>query len=123
MLLENGPHIVKIVPAKFPDNDGWASVGDGRERIYGTGNTAKELVQAVYAAENSRTIFLTTLPQGRFDYISNLTSGSGEAMKQLIKKKFGVVGRFAMVETNVLLLLVQNPNAIKLKPSTAADAS
>ncbi len=122
-ILENAPHIVKIVPSNFSNNDAWASVGNGRERIYGIGNTAKELVEAVYAAENSRTIFLTTLPQGRFDYISNLTSGSGEAMKQLIKRKFGVVGKFTMVETNVLLLLVQNPNAIKLKPSTAADAS
>ena len=122
-ILENAPHIVKIIPSKFSNNDAWASMGNGRERIYGVGNTAEELVKAVYAAESSRTIFLTTLPQGRFDFISNLTSGSGEAMKQLIKRKFGVVGKFTMVETNVLLLLVQNPNAIKLKPSTAADAS
>ena len=122
-ILENAPHIVKIIPSKFSNNDAWASMGNGRERIYGVGNTAEELVKAVYAAESSRTIFLTTLPQGRFDFISNLTSGSGEAMKQLIKRKFGAVGKFTMVETNVLLLLVQNPNAIKLKPSTAADAS
>jgi len=122
-ILENAPHIVKIIPSKFSNNDAWASMGNGRERIYGVGNTAEELVKAAYAAESSRTIFLTTLPQGRFDFISNLTSGSGEAMKQLIKRKFGVVGKFTMVETNVLLLLVQNPNAIKLKPSTAADAS
>jgi len=122
-VLENAPHIVRIIPAKSSSNDGWASAGNGRERIYGVGNTAEELVKAVYAADSSRTIFLATLPQGRFDYIANLTSGSGDAMKQLIKRKFGVAGKFSMVETNVLLLMLQNPNAIKLKPSTSADAS
>jgi uncharacterized protein (TIGR03435 family) len=121
MPLENGPHIVKIIPAKFPD-DGWASFGDGRERIYGTGHTAKELVQVVYASERSRTIFLTALPQGTFDFIANLTSGSSEAMKQLIKEKFGVTGRFAMVETNVLLLIIKNPTADGLKPSISGTS-
>ena len=94
----------------------------GRERIYGTGNTARELVQVVYASESSRTIFLTALPQGTFDFIANLTSGSSEAMKQLIKVKFGVTGRFAMVETNVLLLIVKNPTADGLKPSISGTS-
>lgn len=116
-VLETAPHIVKIIPAKSSNIDGWASIGDGRERIYGLGNTAEELVQVVYASKSSRTIFLTALPQGRFDFIANLTSGSSEAMKQLIKEKFGVTGTLAMVETNVLLLIVKNPTADGLKPS------
>jgi uncharacterized protein (TIGR03435 family) len=121
-VLETAPHIVKIISTKFSNNDGWASIGNGRERIYGTGHTAKELVQTVYESESTRTIFLTTLPQGKFDFIANLTSGSSEAIKQLIRRKFGVTGRFAMVETNALFLEVQNPNANGLKLDTTRDS-
>ncbi len=122
-ILNTGPHIVKIIPTKF-HRDGWASTGDGSERrIYGVGHTAKELVQAVYGSGSSRTIFLTTLPEGRFDYIANLTSSSGEAMKRLIKRKFGVAGNFQMLETNILLLKVEHSNATGLEPSTSENSS
>jgi len=122
LVLETGPHIVKIIPSKFPNAGGWASLGNGRERIYGVAHTAKELVQTVYGSESTRTIFLTTLPPGEFDFIANLTSGSSEAIKQLIRRKFGVTGRFAMVETNALLLEVQNPNANGLKLDATRDS-
>ena len=119
-ILDKAPRIVKIIPSRFPNYSGWASSGD---RILGIGDTADEVVLAAYGAGNTRTLFLTKSPRGKYDFIANLPSGSFEALKQEIQKRFGVAGRAETIETNVLFLKVKQPAAPGLKPTKTHDRS
>ena len=92
-----------------------------KRKIYGTAISLRTIVQAAYNSSDWRTIYLTALPQGQFDYIANLPSGSNEALRQEIKKQFGIVGRFTTIETNVLFLKVRSTNAPGLKSSPARN--
>jgi uncharacterized protein (TIGR03435 family) len=106
------PHIVKIIPTKFPNRGfSMSDTVSGNDRIYGMGNPLRTIVQAAYNGRDGRTIYLTALPPGQFDFIANLRSGSNESLRRKIKNQFGIVGRFATIETNVLLLQVRSPNA------------
>ena len=64
-------------------------------------------------------IFLpSNMPGCFYDYIANLPHGSQNALQELVKKKFGLVGKHEMREMDVLLLRVDHPNAPGLKPGT-----
>ncbi len=63
------------------------------------------------------------LPTDKYDFIATLKRGSGAAMQQKLKDKFELAGRFELVETNVLVLKIKYPDALKLKPSTAKVGS
>jgi hypothetical protein len=43
------------------------------------------------------------LPEGKFDYISNLAQGQKEALQKEIAKKFGLIGKQERREGDVLL--------------------
>jgi uncharacterized protein (TIGR03435 family) len=115
-LLDKAPHIVKIIPSKFPNNGGWVASG---ERMLGVGDMDDEIVILAYRGKATRTIFLTPLPEKKYDFIANLPSGSSEALQKEVKKQFGVVGRTEMIVTNVLCLKVRQPDAPGLKKTTA----
>ena len=117
--LPNAPHIVRIIPTKFPNRS--VTVFDRDRKIYGTAFGLRTIVQDAYGGRDTRTICLTALPQGRFDYIANLPSGSMEALRREIKNQFGIVGRFATIETNVLFLKVRSTNAPGLTSSPARN--
>ena len=69
------------------------------------------------APDNRHIIFSAPLPQGHYDFIANLPQGGSEALQLEIKKKFGLVGNWRMVETNVLLLKLTNPELHGFKPA------
>ncbi len=58
------------------------------------------------------------MPNGFYDYIANLPNGSQQALQELIRKKFGLVGKYEMRNMDVFLLEVEHPNAPGLKPGT-----
>jgi uncharacterized protein (TIGR03435 family) len=120
-ILETAPRIVKIIPSKFPNHSGWASIDDGR--ILGLGETAGDIVQAAYGSVRTRTILTTRLPEGKFDFIANLPSGSSEALQQAVEEQFDIIGRRVTVETNVLFLQIKSPNAPGLKRTTTRNGS
>lgn len=99
---------VRIVATKFPHFGGW---GEGDGKIMGLGAPINYVVQASWDYGSHRTVFSTDIPQGRYDFIASLRSGNREALRQQIKKQFGLVGRIETVETNVLLLKVKFTNA------------
>ena len=115
-ILDHAPHIVKIIPSKFPNNGGWVTSGD---RMLGTGDMDDEIVILAYRGKATRTIFLTPLPENKYDFIANLPSGSSEALQKEVKRQFGVVGRIETIVTNVLCLKVRQPDAPGLKKTTA----
>jgi len=121
-ILQTGPHIVRIIPSKFPNQGGWAGIGNGR--VLGLGDTVADLVGAAYGnPTGARTIYQTTLPRGKYDFIANLPWGSEAALRREIEKQFGLVGRLEIVETNVLFLQVKSSNAPGLKPTATRNSS
>lgn len=132
MVLFNGPHVVKIIPTRFPNHGGWTSIGDGRD--LGLDNSAYEIVRYAYGSTPVRTIFLTALPPKKYDFIANLQSdpvnvagaiwpASSFALQQEVKRQFGVVAQYETVETNVLILKIKIPNAPGLRPTRQPNSS
>jgi hypothetical protein len=74
-------------------------------------------VLASYAWRHSpaQLIFRTTIPEGRFDYISNLPSRQAEGLQAEIKRQFRLEVHPEKIETNVLVLTVRSRNAPGLK--------
>ncbi|MFZ0827661.1 MAG: TIGR03435 family protein [Verrucomicrobiia bacterium] len=120
-VLEQAPPQVTILPAKFlkSGGGGWAAQ-DGR--VLGISAGIVDMLQAAYATQ-ARMVFKTELPQDRYDFIANLPTGTAQALQTEIKRRFGLVGRFETIETNVLVLTVKYPNAQGLKPSRTVGRS
>jgi uncharacterized protein (TIGR03435 family) len=119
-ILDKAPRIVKIIPTKYSNNSGWAG---SNYRMLGINQSLEQIVQAVYRFGDPRTVCLTTLSKKKYDFISNVNSPSNDALKQEIKKQFGVVGRTETIETNVLFLRVKQANMPGLKKTTTHDDS
>jgi len=114
---------VRILPTKFPDGmgGGWRINEEGKDaRFIGIKTTFPIIIITAFQVQyEDRIIYPARLPKGEYDYIANLSHGSPKALQEEIKRKFGLVGKFVTVETNVLLLKVKNPNSPGLKHSTA----
>ena len=94
-------------------------VGNTNERLYvGICVSADEIVRAAYHPDSWRTIFSAEIPKGNYDFISDLPNGSPKILQEQVKEKFGLVGNWKMVETNVLALKLAKPNPQRLKPAS-----
>jgi uncharacterized protein (TIGR03435 family) len=118
--LNKMPHIVRIIPTKFPDEGGWVG---SNNRALGVNDTAREIVLAAYGGTETRTIFSAPLPEEKYDFISNMNSPGQETFKDQIKKQFSVAGRQETIETNVLFLRVKQANAPGLKKVKSARST
>ncbi len=107
-----------IVYMPMPDGT-WVETNYNRWQSLGLGDTLDGIVRNAYDdADSLHTVFLTKIPKKPlYDFISNLPHGTAQPLQELIKKKFGIVGNWKMVETNVLVLKFSNPDAQGLKPA------
>jgi uncharacterized protein (TIGR03435 family) len=109
---------VTIVPAlrsRAGNIDWW---GGRNGKWIGLGVNSTALVQAAYDASLGRLIFSVPPPEGKYDFISNLPKGQAEGLQQEIKKKFGLIGKRTLMETNVLVLELRNRNVPGLNPTS-----
>jgi uncharacterized protein (TIGR03435 family) len=113
-VLKDTPPQVKILSAKDPETPGSAVGVD--DQTLGISMDAKRLILRAYDVDELRAIFATKLPEGKYDYIANLEKGSGKALQQGIKKKFGIVGRFEPHLKDVLVLKIKNQSELKITP-------
>lgn len=105
-LLGNTPPQVRIVRSKFshwvqgtPFTQGDSTalldekvvVHTNQSMSIGLGVTADAIVKTAYGAEDRRTVFLTPLPKGRYDFIANLPYGALSVLKEEVKKELGLV--------------------------------
>jgi RNA polymerase sigma factor (sigma-70 family) len=120
--LEKAPPLLKVVPTKFPGGAGGVSVGffDDWKEI-GLGYSVNNILDDVFGSRGSRTVLLTALPKGKYDFIVTLPSKGREALKTELKRQFSITGRFEIMETNILLLSVKNSNSAGMKLSTSAN--
>ena len=113
-VLAQAPPQVTILPARFPmSENGWVAA-NGKGLAIGAG--INDMLEFAYTTD-ARMVFATELPRGRYDFIANLPQGSAQALQTEIQRKFGLVGRHEMIETNVFVLTVKYPNVQGLKRS------
>jgi uncharacterized protein (TIGR03435 family) len=118
-VLRRVPPQVGIVPAKYPSTTGGGStaISDdaGNMKFLGISDSLEDIVSTAYGQSSERTIFLDNVSSGKFDYIANLHSGNEKALRNEIEKKFRLIGKREMRDTDVLLLYIHNLNATGLK--------
>jgi hypothetical protein len=125
LLSAKAPPLLEILPTVAPNGGPGVTVGGTPDEVKRLqfGSTVREMVMSVYgfAFADDRTIIKTPLPTERYDYIDNLSHGAAQAFKDAIHEKFGIIGRIVAMETNVLLLQVENRDAPGLRPSKPGD--
>jgi uncharacterized protein (TIGR03435 family) len=126
-LLDRMPPLVQILPTKF---DGFNSVSDGigirnlRGKMAGLRQSISEIIIRAYGGSSPvRMVTETELPPDEYDFIVTVPGDPMKALQQEIKNQFGFVARHEMLETNVLLLRVKNPNAPGLRPASGKSSN
>ena len=123
-ILTTNPQQVLIKPAKPRDWGPGGGVGSSNDWMsVGLWQTAGSIVDEAYFADPLRTVFLTKAPDGKFDYIANLPHGSINALQEEIKRKFGLVGKKELWETDVLVLKLSKPEVQGFKPANSLKPS
>ena len=118
-VMERIPPQVEILPA-IPSRPG-ENYGDNNFGKMGLGVSVLDMLESAYEVSQGRILVATVLPKDNYDFIANLPHGAGPALQQEITKKFGLVGKRELIETNVLLLTLQNRKAPELKLSSAPE--
>jgi uncharacterized protein (TIGR03435 family) len=112
-IMKNTSPLVQIVPTKFPSPGPFG--GDGISFL-GVAVSLTNIISFAYTNSTAaRTVFEAEIPQGRYDFIANVPASSTEALKQEIKKVFGLAGRLEMRDVDVWALKVRQVNASGLK--------
>jgi uncharacterized protein (TIGR03435 family) len=108
---------VRILPS-LPSTSMHARVGRNGKFIL-MGQTVPNLLEGAYNVVSSRLIPNGPVPEGKYDVLCTYSStpASMKGMQEEIKKTLGLTGRPEMIETNVLILTAQSPNAGGLNPA------
>ncbi|HTR41933.1 MAG TPA: TIGR03435 family protein [Pseudomonadales bacterium] len=117
------PPRVEILPAlclRFR-----SSYGDNDHGRQGLGIRMIDMLESAndFKYSQARIIATTPLPGGTYDFIANFTDSSSQRLQAQINQQFGFTERYETIETNVYLLMVQNPNAPQLKRSRPTTVS
>jgi uncharacterized protein (TIGR03435 family) len=107
--LVNSPPQLRILPSKFSEY----SAASRSDKMLATGVTLKEVLAAAYGVASSHVIFSTKMPREKFDFIANLPADNEAALRTAVKRKFGLVGKPEIHETDALLLKVKNPTDLQ----------
>ena len=111
MVLDQAPPMVLIRPTHFPDSGGWVSSG---QKFLGKNATLETIIQIANGFSKVRTVYPPNLPAEKFDFIASVPDGR-RALRDEIKKQFGLSNRTETREVPVLSLKVKTGGAPKLK--------
>jgi uncharacterized protein (TIGR03435 family) len=105
--LRKAPPVLIIRRTRYSDN---ATISDGFGKIIGHNLPFDDLIYVAYSARPMRMILPANLnlPAGRFDLMLTLPQEQKKALRQELRKTFGLAGRHETIETNVLLLTVKD---------------
>jgi uncharacterized protein (TIGR03435 family) len=115
--------ILPSLPATLQSN--LQAAGMRNNKALALGQSVRNIIARAYGIPPARIIPDVPIPDGKYDFIANLTQGveaNQEGLRQEIKRKFGLIGRREQVETNVLVLTVQSGDAAGLRRSAGRPA-
>ncbi len=124
-VLNRQPPQVRILPSKCK-NGAYGNTRDtnGQIKLMGTGASAEDVIEAAYIFYRpTRTVYSTELPPGKYDYIACLPKGNAEALQQEARKKFGLIAKREIRDTDILLVKIRNQNAPNLIPNNGGSES
>jgi uncharacterized protein (TIGR03435 family) len=121
--LEAAPPAVSIRPTKSKPGAIEENVADSKNKMLSFATPVAGILGHAYNTRRTRIINPEMLPAGKYDYIVTVPDHQSEALQDAIKKKFNLVAKPEMHETNVLLLTVARPNAPGLKPTAGQTTS
>jgi len=97
--------------------------------VIGIAQPVKVIVQHAYQKYDLRTVIRTDMPSGRYDFIAKIANSPAIntnwtiAPQNEISRKFGIIGHYEMIETNVLILKVANSNITGFKAAKSLRQS
>ena len=97
---------------------GMAKAGN---KMLGRAVTLERLMSMAYDVEPSRVVFPTGKPAGLYDLLMTGPDGSSAQLQAEIKKRFGFTARVEARDTDVFLLVLKQPNAPGLRPSSGRN--
>jgi uncharacterized protein (TIGR03435 family) len=121
-IVDRLPPQVAIFPALRSRPVAVSSWGGDNGKFVGLGVGVNDIMQAAYGVSSGRLIYSSPVPIGRYDFIQNLKTNQQEALQQAVKKKFGLVGKRQLIETNVLVLTAPFRTASGLRPASGEDS-
>jgi len=108
------------VPSKYSKFGGWGyDRREGDKKVIGIGAPVREILRAAYGVPAARMVFLSPPLEARYDFIANLPVGSQQALQKEIERKFKLIGKKAIRQTDALILTIKNPGAVGLRPAAA----
>lgn len=115
--LKKAPPVLIVRPTHYPNagyGDGaWGAYDDKGFRII-THASVPFLMEIAYGFPPSRTVLPDRLPEEKYDLMEILpVSDTATALKEEIKKQFGIVAHAETRETNAFLLVVKNPGKLQ----------
>jgi uncharacterized protein (TIGR03435 family) len=117
-----------ILPAKYPHSTGaWVASNGGR--AIGISCGVRDMLELAYttSARMIDGVSPGDLPPDfytkRYDFINSFPGQAQKAMQEAIQKKFGLIGQYETIETNVLILRMKNPHPADLKPDLSGPRS
>lgn len=100
--LETAPPTLIVRPTRYSGKDGgiWTPRGKG---VY-VNATLKDLIGWAYQYDPARIILPPDAPTGNYDYLATLPRQQSEALREEIKKQFGLVAKEERRETDIIVM-------------------
>jgi uncharacterized protein (TIGR03435 family) len=102
--LKKAPPVVIIRPTRYSKA---ISISDSGNRI-AHDVAISDLLEWAYSCSGIKMVLPTNLPEGRFDLMLTLPHDPKKALRQEIRKQFGLIARHENIETNAFLLTVKD---------------
>jgi uncharacterized protein (TIGR03435 family) len=130
-LLVQGSPQVHIVPSIYPEGPhmpGTSTIlamGNGADPyVIGRSCTMASIVRCAYGGSPYRTIFPAEgLPNGRYDFISNVAQNRLQALQKALADQFAITAVREQREVDVMVVILAAPNSPGLKPPNSQRAS
>jgi uncharacterized protein (TIGR03435 family) len=108
--LEKAPPILIVRPTRYPNKG--SGIWDTHGRGVFVGASLSDLVAWAYGENTIRIILPDDAPNGKYDYLATLPNRQNEALREELKKQFGLIARRKVQPTDVLILQANNPGKL-----------
>lgn len=113
--LKHAPPVMLLRPTQYAGRLSWINGNDNDSRILGRNRPMAWVLAAAYDVGPERMILPPDLPTGTFDYLITESTNTRAALRDEIKKQFGLAAHVEMRKTNVLVLKVADGGVRNLK--------
>jgi RNA polymerase sigma factor (sigma-70 family) len=123
--LETAPALVLLRPSRYANRGSYCTPGRDlvKGKVMRRGAPFTMILFTAYGFGPEQMVLPRNLPRGQFDLLLTVPTHSREALREEIKKQFGLVAHPETRDTDVLVLKITDPNTPGLKISKAGGPS